>query len=289
MKVAVIAWLFFSMAASGHLSGNKSDFTLIGSTPGDDAIKKMLLIQPNAVIDFIRWDLQFNSDQSFTLAIQYGENQPNTLGFKQGGIQTKIEGKYQISATEHWQEIYTLKSTDGQVVLNLAAINVNIFHILDNQNQLLVGNAGWSYTLNRKLIQPDGVTKFKSCGTQSAEAKLVFEGRTPCQEFTILHPEMKASPDCFKIKWRLILNRDAKTGLPASCITRNIVDNQPRDVVGTWDLLTTPKGSIYQLNLPGLQDPILLMEADKNILYFLDDKQNLLIGNKDFSFTLNRK
>jgi hypothetical protein len=289
VKGPILLMLVFSMATTGNLSINKSAFSVVGSTPGDGAIKQMLGLQPDAVIDFIRWDLQFNSDQSFTLAIHYGENQPSTLGFKQGGIQQKIEGNYQVSATEHWQELYTLKSSDGKVVLNLAAINANIFHILDYQNLLLVGNAGWSYTLNRKSVQSGGATKFKPSGTQSAEAKLVFEGRTPCQEFTILHPEMKASPDCFKIKWRLILHRDAKTGLPASCTTRNIVDNQPRDVVGTWDLLTTPRANIYQLNLPGLQDPILLMEADTNILYFLDDKQNLLIGNKDFSFTLNRK
>jgi hypothetical protein len=289
VKSHILLLLVLSMAASGNFSGNRSDFKLVGSTPGDSAVKTILGIKSDAVIDFIRWDLDFKADQSFTLAIHYGENQPNTLGFKQGGIQQKIEGKYQVSTTEEWQELYTLKSNDGKVVLNLAAINANIFHILDYQNQLLVGNAGWSYTLNQKSDQSGGVIKFKSSGTQSAESKLVFEGRTPCQEFTILHPEMKASPDCFKIKWRLILHRDAKTGLPASCTTRNIVDNQPRDVVGTWDLLTTPRANIYQLNLPGLQDPILLMEADTNILYFLDDKQNLLIGNKDFSFTLNRK
>lgn len=289
MKSSLLILLVFSLMTNGNLSKNNSAFSVVGSTPGDSAVKRMLGIKSDAVIDFIRWELDFKPDQSFILAIQYGENQPNTLGFKQGGIQQKIEGKYQVSATEEWQELYTLKSKDGKVVLNLAAINANIFHILDYQNQLLVGNAGWSYTLNQKSDQSGGVIKFKSSGTQSAESKLVFEGRTPCQEFTILHPEMKASTDCFKIKWRLILNRDPKTGLPASCTTRNIVDNQPRDVVGTWDLLKTPRANIYQLNLPGLQDPILLMEADTNILYFLDDKQNLLIGNKDFSFTLNRK
>jgi hypothetical protein len=277
------------MAVSGNLSINGADFNLVGSTPGDSAIKKMLGIKPDAVIDFIRWELQFKADQRFKLAIQYGENQPNTLGFKQGGTEQMIEGKYQVSSTENWKELYTLKNSEGKVLLNMVAINANIFHVLDDQNQLLVGNAGWSYTLNRAFVQDPGDTNIKSAVTQSTEAKQVYEGRTPCQEIARLHPEMKASSDCFKIKWRLILNRDAKTGLPSTCTTRNIVNNQPRDIAGTWDLLRTPRAVIYQLNLPGLQDPIFLMEADKNILYFLDDKQNLLIGNKDFSFTLNRK
>ncbi len=277
------------MAISGSLSIDRSALKLVGSTPGDTAIKKMLGIKADAVIDFIRWNLLINADETFLLTIQYGENQPNTLGFKQGGATQIIEGKYRVSSTDNWEQLYTLKSNDGTAMLKLVAINANLFHMLDNQSQLLVGNAGWSYTLNRELVEAAGVTKIKSGGSQLAESKLIFEGRTPCREIALLHPEMKASSDCFKIKWRLILNRDAKTGLPSTCTTRNIVDNQPRDVVGTWQLVKSPSVVIYQLNLPGLQDPILLMQADKNILYFLDEKQDLLIGNKDFSFTLNRK
>ena len=289
MKSHVILLLVVSMAISGSLSIDRSAFSLVGCTPGDSAIKKMLGIKADAVIDFIRWSLLMKADETFQLTIQYGENQPNTLGFKQGGTAQIIEGKYQVALTENWEQLYTLQRKDGKAMLSLVAINTNLFHMLDDHNQLLVGNAGWSYTLNREFAEAGEVTTIKSSGAQSAEAKLIFEGRTPCREIALLHPEMKASSDCFKIKWRLILNRDAQTGLPTTCTTRNIVDNQPRDVVGTWQLLTTPRAVIYQLNLPGLQDPILLLQADNNILYFLDKKQHLLIGNKDFSFTLNRK
>lgn len=289
MKSHIIVLLVVSMAVSGRLSNNSSDFSVVGSTPGDIAIKKMLGIKADAVIDFIRWNLLINNDETFKLSIQYGENQPNTLGFKQGGTAQIIEGKYQVASTENWEQLYTLQRKDGTAMLSLVAISTNLFHMLDDQSQLLVGNAGWSYTLNREFVEAGELTKIKSGASQSAESKLIFEGRTPCKEIALLHPEMKASSDCFKIKWRLILDRDAKTGLPTTCTTRNIVDNQPRDVVGTWQLLKTPSAVIYQLKLPGLRDPILLMQADKNILYFLDEKQNLLIGNKDFSFTLNRK
>lgn len=289
VKSHIILLLVVSMAVSGSLSIDRSAFKLVGSTPGDNAIKKMLGIKADAVIDFIRWDLLITTDETFKLTIQYGENQPNTLGFKQGGTVQIIEGNYHVSSNESWEQVYTLKSNDGKAMLNLVAITTNLFHILDNYYQLLVGNAGWSYTLNRDFVEAGELTKIKSGGSQSTESRLTFEGRTPCREIALLHPEMRASSDCFKIKWRLILNRDTKTGLPSTCTTRNIVDNQPRDVVGTWQLLKSPRALIYQLKLPGLQDPILLMQADKNILYFLDEKQNLLIGNKDFSFTLNRK
>lgn len=289
MKSHILLLLVISVVNSGSLSTNSSAFNLVGSTPGDSAIKKMLGIKADAVIDFIRWNLLINKDETFKLSIEYGENQPNTLGFKQGGTAQIIEGNYQVASSENWEQLYTLQRKDGTAMLSLVAISTNLFHMLDDQSQLLVGNAGWSYTLNREFVEPGEVATFKSSGAQSAEAKLIFEGRTPCREIALLHPEMKASSDCFKIKWRLILDRDAQTGLPTTCTTRNIVDNQPRDVVGTWQLLKTPSAVIYQLKLPGLRDPILLMQADKNILYFLDEKQNLLIGNKDFSFTLNRK
>lgn len=289
MKSHIILLLVVSMAVSGSVSIDKSAFNLVGSTPGDSAIKKMLGIKADAVIDFIRWSLLMKADETFKLTIQYGENQPNTLGFKQGGTAQIIEGKYQVASSENWEQVYTLQRKDGTAILNLVAISTNLFHMLDDQSQLLVGNAGWSYTLNREFVEAGEVATFKSSGAQLAEAKLIFEGRTPCREIALLHPEMKASSDCFKIKWRLILNRDAKTGLPSTCTTRNIVDNQPRDVVGTWQLLKSPSALIYQLKLPELHDPILLMQADNNILYFLDKKQHLLIGNKDFSFTLNRK
>jgi hypothetical protein len=44
---------------------------------------------------------------------------------------------------------------------------------------------------------------------------------------------------------------------------------------------------VYQLDLPG-KSSLLLQQADDNVLFFLDANKNLLVGNCDFNYTLNR-
>lgn len=49
-----------------------------------------------------------------------------------------------------------------------------------------------------------------------------------------------------------------------------------------------PEALIYQLDPNASQGSLLFLKADENILYFLDRSRNLLVGNYDFSYTLNR-
>src|SRR5690606_23546157 len=101
---------------------------------------------------------------------------------------------------------------------------------------LMVGNGGWSYSLNRESPVDSGKILISSSVSEDKSLQLVFDGRTPCQEIAAEHPEMNASPSCFKLKWRLILNRDSVTHLPATCIIRKVVDNEPRDISGKWTI-----------------------------------------------------
>lgn len=117
-----------------------------------------------------------------------------------------------------------------------------------------------------------------------------FDGRTPCLEMTkILHePE---SPQCIKIKWRLILYKDSINGGPDTFILWGYIYNNESAAKGKWHIIkgtkTNPDAVVYQLDLPG-KDPIFLQRGDENILFFLDREKNLLTGNSDFSYTLNR-
>lgn len=95
------------------------------------------------------------------------------------------------------------------------------------------------------------------------------------------------------IKWRLILNRDSLTYEPTTCSIRNIVDNEPRDISAKWEIITgtetNPDAIIYKIKVDNLDEPILLFAADDNVLFFLDKHMKPIIGNKDFSFTMNKK
>lgn len=46
---------------------------------------------------------------------------------------------------------------------------------------------------------------------------------------------------------------------------------------------------IYKIQADNLVEPVLLFLGDENVLFFLDKDNNPFIGNKDFSFTMNKR
>lgn len=271
------------------------EIVLVGSTPGDESIKSILSITGTNV-DFIRWNLKLNGNNTFALDITYGESQPNTLGFKNNGQRQSIKGTYLITKNDNhtkFKETYQLSSSDLPENLSLVKITENLFHILTAQNKLMIGNGGWSYSLNRKMPIHSESVLISSSVSNDQSLRVVFDGRTPCQEFKVEHPEMKASQDCFKLKWQLILQKDSVTHLPTTCTIRNIVDNQPRNISGKWEIMkgtvTNPDAIIYKIMVDNLSEPILLLVGDDNVLFFVDKNNKPMRGNDDFSFALNKK
>jgi len=283
------------LTASCSESGTKPEIVLTGSTPGDEPIKTILTIPAETKVDFIRWNLVLDDKNVFVLDIAWGESKPNTLDFKSAGKQT-IKGTYLMVKNQEenrFTEIYQLKSDDLPETISIVKINENLFHILTPQNHLMVGNGGWSYSLNRKVPVDSGGILISSPEPDDKSLQLVFEGRTPCQEIATEHPEMNAGPSCFKIKWKLVLNRDSLTYLPATCTIRTVVDNQPRDVTGSWTIIegtaTKAEAIVYKIQVDSFAEPFLFLLGDENVLFFLDKDNNPLIGNEDFSFTMNKR
>lgn len=293
---AAIPWLSFFLSVSCTPKAMTSEIVLVGSIPGDEIIKSMLSISADTKIDFMKWHLKLDSKNSFVLDLVFGESQPNTLGFKSGSEKRTIKGTFTLSEKEensNFQEIYHLKSNGLPEKISLVKLNQNLFHLLTPQNKLMAGNGGWSYSLNRKDIVSSDEILFSSTISDDKSIQLVFEGRTPCQEIAAEHPEMNAGQSCFKLKWRLILNKDSVTHQPTTCAIRNIVNNQPRDISGKWKIIygteTNPDAIIYKIEADNLAEPILLLVGDENVLFFLDKDKKPIIGNEDFSFTLNKK
>lgn len=287
--------VYVILAVRCSAGDNKPKIILIGSTPGDQPIKTMLTIPAETKVDFIRWNLVLADKNDFVLDIVYGESKPNTLDFKSEGKRT-IKGKYLIERNQdenRFKEIYQLKSNDLPEIISIVKINENLCHILTPKNQMMIGNGGWSYSLNRKTPVDPGEILFSSPKLNDKSLQLIFEGRTPCQEIATEHPEMNAGQSCFKIKWRLILNRDSITHEPTTCTIRNIVNNQPRDVRGNWTIIkgtaTNTDAIIYRIQVDNLAEPVLFLLGDEEVLFFLDKDYNPLTGNRDFSFTMNKR
>lgn len=292
----LILLMYISLATSCSAIAEESEIVLVGSTPGDEPITSMLSISTTTQVDFIKWNLKLNENKTFALNVTYGESQPNTLGFKRGGQTKSFLGSFVIDKApenKHFKEVYQLKSHSFARTILLVKLNENLFHILTSDHQLMVGNGGWSYSLNR--TNPGPLEKVLISSAVSDEKKalqMVFDGRTPCKEISAEHPEMNASTSCFKLKWKLVLNRDSVTYTPTTCVIRKVVDNQPQDVTGKWTIIhgTTENPDVVIYKIETDTDALLsFLAGDDHVLFFLDKKGDPFVGNENFSFTLNRR
>ena len=289
--------IFLLVGISGLSFSNplsEPGLSLVGSTPGDSQVKKILGIPEDMVVDFIRWDLSLLPDNTFQLVLGYGEIQPNTLSFKNDGGRKVIRGHYRQEKRQNpFREVLWLEGKGVSAPIAFVKINENIFHILTPENRLMIGNGGWSYSLSRQKPIDPGDILITSSGSDDTSPTRIFDGRTPCREFAAEYPELNASEACFKLKWRLTLHRDPVTFQPTTCGLREIVDNEPRDLVGTWSILPgtaeNPGSVIYKIEPEGEAHALYFLVGDENVLFFLNDKKELLTGNADFGFALNRR
>lgn len=214
-----------------------------------------------------------------------------------------IQGTYTINQQNNGHisgEFYRLKDKTSSIEIPLLKINENLFHILSDQDQLLTGNGGWSYVLNKRVPVSQATIEFEPFSISpfplTDSVKLgVYLGRTNC------HADMPGlngiKGGCNRIKWQLTLYQDPATHTPAQFELKTVyvgVNNTVYTKTGSWEVKKgTPSDSnsvFYQLNAEhdNQAAKITLLKADNKILYFTDKDLNLLAGNGDHSYALNR-
>ena len=252
--------------------------TYVGSTPAHEVTRIFLQISLTDSIDFIRWKLEIDSG-TFKLEYRYGLAKPGTPGFSNEQGET-IDGKL-IKTKNH----YLLKRNDKQI--SLLRINENILHFIDRNNRLLIGNGGYSYALNN--MYPVNTDAFKSGSVKMAiNSPLVFEGRTPCRKLSSLLG-LNKSEACNKMKWYIILYTDPVTRKASYFLMGGMKYRKETMTRGTWDIVTSNGRIIYRLKCDKWIRSLNLLKADNNILLFIDGNGQPLVGNGDFSYTLNRR
>lgn len=254
------------------VNGKERSYT--GSIPANSIVKSFLGIPLSDSIDFIRWKLTL-SDNAYTLNCNYGIGKPNTNGFINGG--KKIE----LTGTLKKEKNYYLMQ-NGNKTLKLAELNDNLLHLLNNDNTLMIGNGGWSYTLNNTV--PLSTDKANATAQRTIlKDSMAFEGRTPCRG-------LDSRPECFKLKWYIILYADAKTNRPTHFDIKGTAYRTTGSKADSWKIIVNKDGQIiYQLNIGEAKSPLYLLKLDENVLIFTDANGNLLVGDEDFSYTVNRK
>lgn len=110
-------------------------------------------IPQDVLCDFIRWELtlDFEGPGLFELKAEYGESKPNTLGFK-NGKHWFVKGAYSYTTgtvENPKTRILILQAPELRSAIQLVELDKSILHFADSGRQLLVGNGGWGYVLNR--------------------------------------------------------------------------------------------------------------------------------------------
>jgi hypothetical protein len=282
------------VASCTEASTASSETAFVGSTPGDATIKTMLGIDVSKPVDFIRWHLVLREQsKSFVMSARYGVGKPNTPDFEGGGEKLGFLGSYDRSR-EGKKEIYRLTSKSLPGPISIVRLNDDLFHVLSPEKRLMVGTGGWSYTLssNRPSTQRSaGLPSIARVVTSKQADEIVFVGRTPCAEIAREY-KWPVGNECSKLKWKLTLRRDPKTGEPSTYTLQRTL-HRTGPIEGVWSIVkgtkTDPQALIYRLDPDKPESSITFLVGEENVMFFLDKEGRMFGGNADFSYTLNRR
>jgi hypothetical protein len=274
MKI-VISLLSMVLSVSGAGSGEK---IYTASTPAAPVIRSFLGIPLADSIDFIRWKITFSGNH-YTLHCNYGLSKPNTNGFINGGGKIDLEG-----ALKKEKNIYQLRN--GNKILTMAELNSDLLHLLDADNSLLIGNGGWSYAINNMSPSvSDQINSNVQTKQTVLKDSMAFEGRTPCGVPGIIAP----GAECYKLKWYVVFYASTGNNQPTTYRLFGTPYRKEGGRKGNWKIVTGKDGRIiYQLYDESGKAFINMLKTDGNILVFTDANGKLLVGNEDFSYTLNK-
>lgn len=273
MKPVVLLFCCTLMIAIA--SAQETNYT--ASTPAGTEVRLFLGISLNDSVDFIRWKISINKNH-YRLHCNYGIGQPNTNGFIHGGKTVQFDGN--ISGQAPFFQLQHAQKT-----LAVMQLNDNLLHFSDAKKHLLVGNGGWSYTLNNTAPMPASELNWKP-PVKTLTDSLDLEGRSPCGV-----PGIKAPGElCYKLKWHIVFYADGSSGITGTYTIPTVPFHKDGGRKGKWKIVEGADGRrIYELYNAKAQPFLYLVQADENILLFTDAKGNLLVGDEDFSYTLNRR
>lgn len=273
-----------------------------GSTPGGESLLKMLGIPTNEAPELIEWNLSLHPDAQtgqvvrYELRCRYGATVPNQPGL---GAETKMieqSGKCVVSRGNKLDAV--VYKLEGAVELYSVKGDARVLHLLNADGTLMVGNGGYSYSLNsteksEKAVDlvlagtvPDMSYKIDPLAT-GPNVHGVFEGRTPAQGIS-KQLGIDVPKSATKAKWRITFYQEADTKAPTTFKVEGTLF-RPSARLGKWQLAADGKRTIYQLSFDEQGGDVRLLKGDDNVLFFLGADGKPLVGHCEFSYTLNRR
>lgn len=315
IEVALLSLIFVSTCPPVTPPDSSKLGVFVASSPCNEVSRRLLQIPATANCEMIKWNLTFYQDANtltpttYELSCAYGLPQQGTNGLANGGTGVDKQGRWTIvrgTKANADAVVYELDSGDPRGSVSLLKIDQNLLHLLNRDESLAIGTAGWSFTLNGtenigrdvpQMSAPSASPLQVTSPTTSASPKRTassivgrFEGRSPCLEVA-REINKVVDADCMKAKWDLTLYQDPSTFTPTTYKLKGTFYRE-RDKEGRWVILRgtkiDPAAVVYQLDPDKPQSSLLFLKADDNILFFLDRSRQLMVGNGDFSYTLNR-
>ena len=294
--LALVAVASFRQAVTNVASSpNVNVFT--GTSPCAEFVKPKLQIPAGENCDRIKWRFSLFDSGKYELTREWGFHVDNRTYLPKGTTSLSGTWKFAKGRTGDPIGIVVQLDVDKPNSIAFALVDQNILHLLDSNKSLAVGDSGASYTLSRSHKSSELPTGSNGLSSDSdAAAEVNFSGRSPCREIAkeINHP---IAADCFKLKWSIDFFRDPQTLAPTTyrlrgTLYRNESRGTERIREGKWKVTkgtkNDPNAIVYRLDAFDTDGPIFLLKADQNVLFFLTKDGSLLIGNDDFSYTLNR-
>lgn len=208
-NMKIISSLLILTIICSCVSGKEAVY--VGSSPAHLDVRKFLGISLTDSINFIRWKIAIGSSQ-YELKCQYGLSRGGTNGFVD---EKKVAFSGRLTKQGNYYHLQQRNKT-----FYLMELNSNLLHLLDKNKTLLIGNGGYSYTLN--IDVPVKTDQFNLLFKQTpVQSSMAFEGRTPCQELSRLL-KLAKGPACDKLKWFIILYVDSITGRPSHYLNGGI-------------------------------------------------------------------
>lgn len=131
-----------------------------------------------------------------------------------------------------------------------------------------------------------------SAQSANSNANLIgyFDGRTPCQELSKQLNE-PTIPECIKIKWRLTLYKKGADTTSGTYSLEGFKFRGDNILKGEWQIIKGSKADsnaiVYKLN-HSIKGNLYFLKADDDVIFFLDPDENIMVGNRYFSYALYR-
>jgi len=290
MGIVVVAVVFINGGTRAQTKPTPSTTQFVGTMPCGEAVRAFVGGTPcQSVIWRLDLGVTERGEAGWSLNAAYGANSASSVGEVPDGLH--LSGKL-----EKLGMTYRLISDTGKSI-SFRQVSSTLIHLLDEQNRLMPGTGGWSYTLSRADVTDDpGRPEQVFGGSYTLSPREsgntlfgIFGGRTPCTSLVrALH--INLNDGCQRIKWRVTLLQNASTREPTRYKIEGSLHHPARE--GAWRIVRGTAADrdavIYQLDGTATEGPMLLWKADDNVLFLLDERKQPLVGTVDFSYTLSR-